>query len=100
MAHIAGHDRSQTLLLPESLDDHVGLKNPVRFIDAFVDELDRAAAGFIRVTAKRTEPGDLVLRLSICRGFTFQLPRSCSLKSSTRSGSPPQYRSEPGCCGI
>ena len=24
MPHIAGHDRSQTLLLPESLDDYVG----------------------------------------------------------------------------
>jgi hypothetical protein len=32
MTHIAGHDRSQTLLLPESLDDYVGTENPVRFI--------------------------------------------------------------------
>jgi len=41
MTHIAGHDRSQTLLLPESLDDYVGPENPVRFIEAFVDGLDR-----------------------------------------------------------
>jgi hypothetical protein len=46
MTHIAGHNRSQTLLLPESLDDYVGTENPVRFIDAFVDGLDLAAAGF------------------------------------------------------
>jgi len=58
MSHIAGHDRSQTLLLPESVDDYVGPENPVRFIDAFVDGLDLAAAGFVRVTAKETgRPG-------------------------------------------
>jgi DNA-binding SARP family transcriptional activator len=36
MTHITGHDRSQTLLLPESLDDYVGPENPVRFVDEFV----------------------------------------------------------------
>jgi hypothetical protein len=36
MAHIAGHDRSQTLLLPESLDDYVGPDNPVRFMASMV----------------------------------------------------------------
>ncbi|MBV8358806.1 MAG: IS1182 family transposase, partial [Deltaproteobacteria bacterium] len=50
MPHIAGHDRAQTLLLPEALDDYVGHDNPVRFIDAFVDGLDLAAAGFMRQT--------------------------------------------------
>ena len=29
MTHITGHDRSQTLLLPESLDEYVGAENPV-----------------------------------------------------------------------
>jgi transposase len=58
MAHITGHDRSQTLLLPESLDDYVGSDNPVRFIDAFVDGLDLAAAGFAAVQPKETgRPG-------------------------------------------
>jgi transposase/IS5 family transposase len=58
MTHIAGHDRSQMLLLPESLDDYVGAENPVRFIEAFVDGLDLASAGFARVTAKVTgRPG-------------------------------------------
>ena len=32
MTHITGHDRSQTLLLPEALDDYVGRENPVRFM--------------------------------------------------------------------
>jgi transposase len=49
MTHLIGEDRSQTLLLPESLDDYVGPENPVRFIDAFVDALDLSAAGFGRV---------------------------------------------------
>jgi transposase len=58
MTHIAGHDRFQTLLLPELLDEYVGQDNPVRFIDAFVDGLDLAAAGFVRVEAKVTgRPG-------------------------------------------
>jgi transposase len=58
MAHITGHDRSQTLLLPESLDDYVGPENPVRFIEAFVDGLDLAEAGFSRVKSKDTgRPG-------------------------------------------
>ena len=58
MSHIAGHNRSQALLLPESVDDYVGPENPVRFIDAFVDGLDLAAAGFVRVAPQVTgRPG-------------------------------------------
>src|SRR6202047_845985 len=65
MTHIAGHDRDQILLLPEAVDDYVAADNPVRFIDAFVDGLDLAAAGFKRVTPKVTgrpgyAPGDLL----------------------------------------
>ena len=65
MTHILGHDRSETLLLPESIDDYVGTDNPVRFIDAFVDGLDLQAAEFARVEAKATgrpgyAPGDLL----------------------------------------
>ena len=54
MTHISGFERSQILLLPEAVDDYVGADNPVRFIDAFVDELDLAAAGFSRVEPKAT----------------------------------------------
>jgi transposase len=58
MTYLAGHDRSQTLLLPESLDDYVDPENPVRFIEAFVDGLDLTAAGFARVQSKETgRPG-------------------------------------------
>jgi len=54
MAHISGDDRSQLLLLPDSVDDYVGPDNVVRFINAFVDGLDLQAAGFGRVRAKTT----------------------------------------------
>ncbi len=58
MAHIFGFERSQLLLLPETVDDYVGADNPVRFIDAFVDGLDLAVAGFSRVEPKATgRPG-------------------------------------------
>src|SRR5271155_575131 len=65
MTHIAGFERDQLQLLPEALDDYVDADNPVRFIDAFVDGLDLAAAGFARVAAKATgrpgyAPGDLL----------------------------------------
>jgi hypothetical protein len=49
---------SQLLLLPEALDDYVEAENPVWFIDAFVDVLDLAAAGFDHVEPKATgRPG-------------------------------------------
>src|SRR5918911_403667 len=58
MAHIPGHDRSQLLLLPKAVDDYVAADNPVRFIEAFVDELDLAALGFIGTVPKATgRPG-------------------------------------------
>jgi transposase len=43
---VAGMDRAQLLLLPESLDDWVDESNPVRVIDAFVDALDIGDLGF------------------------------------------------------
>jgi transposase len=52
MTHISGFERSQILLLPEAVDDYVGADNPARFIDVFVDELDLAAAGFVRAEPK------------------------------------------------
>jgi hypothetical protein len=54
MTYISGHDRSLLLLLLEAVDDYVGAANPMRFIHAFVDGLDLAAAGFGRVAPKVT----------------------------------------------
>ena len=86
MPHITGLDRSQTLLLPESLDDYVGLDNPVRFIEAFVDGLDLAAAGFANVEPKETgrpgyAPSDL-LKLYIY-GYLNRVRSSRRLEAET-----------------
>ena len=43
---IEGEDRKQVTLLPECLDDFVAEDNPVRIIEAFVEELDLASLGF------------------------------------------------------
>ncbi len=48
MAYIAGSDRTQVVLLPEVLDDYVTADNPVRFLDAFVAQLDLGALSFQR----------------------------------------------------
>ena len=86
MTYITGHDRSQLLLLPEAVDDDVGSDNPVRFIDAFVDGLELAAAGFGRVAPKVTgrpayAPGDL-LKLYIY-GYLNRVRSSRRLEAET-----------------
>ena len=56
--YVEGWDRRQTFLLPECLDDYVCGDNPVRVIEAFVDELDVGALGFERaVPADTGRPG-------------------------------------------
>src|ERR671917_170485 len=86
MAHLSGHDRSQLLLLPEAVDDYVGPDNPVRFIEAFVGELDLGAAGFARVRPKATgrpgyDPADL-LKLYIY-GYLNRVRSSRRLEAET-----------------
>jgi transposase len=44
---VEGDDRHQVALLPECLDDFIDEDNPVRVIDAFVEELDLQALGFL-----------------------------------------------------
>ena len=43
---IEGEDRTQITLMPETLDDYIAEDNPVRAVDAFVEELDLKALGF------------------------------------------------------
>jgi transposase len=86
MTYITGYDRSQLLLLPEAVDDYVGSDNPVRFIDAFVDGLDLAAAGFGRVEPRVTgrpgyAPADL-LKLYIY-GYLNRVRSSRRLEAET-----------------
>jgi transposase len=65
MNYIAGSDRGEALLLPEALDDYIAPENPVRFIDAFVGQLDLSKAGFSNAQLNGTgrppyDPGDLL----------------------------------------
>lgn len=43
---VEGEPREQLSMLPASLDEYVHDENPVRVVDAFIEELDLAAMGF------------------------------------------------------
>jgi transposase len=66
---IEGEDRSQITLFPERLEDYVAEDNPVRVVDAFVDQLDLFGLGFYRVSPRATgRPGyhpSMLLKLYI-----------------------------------
>lgn len=47
-------DRGQDFLLPASLQDYVSEDNPVRVVEAFIDELDLHALGFAGATPAET----------------------------------------------
>jgi transposase len=47
-------DRRQDFLLPASLNDYVAEDNPVRVVEAFIDELDLVAVGFSGATPAQT----------------------------------------------
>ena len=57
MGYIQGADRNQVVLLPETLDDYVGMENEVRVIDAFIDGLDIKTMGFKAEAAREGRPG-------------------------------------------
>src|SRR6516225_5281674 len=44
--YVEGEDRSQATLFPETLDEYIAEDNPVRVVDAFIDELDLKKLGF------------------------------------------------------
>jgi len=51
---VEGTDRGQSSLFPEYLEDWIDENNPVRVIDAFVDELDLGELGFDGVAPEAT----------------------------------------------
>ena len=51
---IEGEERGQLSLLPTSLDDYVEEDNPVRVVDAFINELDLGTLGFAGVLPAAT----------------------------------------------
>jgi transposase len=51
---IEGADRTQVSLLPDCVDDYVGADNPVRVIEAFVEQLELREMGFESVDPEAT----------------------------------------------
>jgi transposase len=80
---IEGKDRRQTLLLPERLDDYVAQDNPVRVIDAFIDELDLRALGFTRAqpaaTGRPAYHPTILLKIYLY-GYLHRIPSSRRLE--------------------
>jgi transposase len=54
---IEENDRTQGYLLPESIEEYVTSDNPVRVIDAFIEELDLGQLGFAVLPEATGRPG-------------------------------------------
>jgi transposase len=86
MGFIHGANRHEEILFPERLDDYIVEENPVRFIDAFVDNLNLATLGFQRAKPAATgrpayHPADL-LKLYFS-GYLYRLRSSRRLEQET-----------------
>ncbi|CAA2142439.1 hypothetical protein HYPP_03462 [Hyphomicrobium sp. ghe19] len=51
---VEGESRRQQTMLPVCLEDYIAEDNPIRVVDAFVEELDLAALGFERIQPAAT----------------------------------------------
>ena len=49
-SYVEGLSRSQTFLLPKTIEEYVAQDNPIRFIDAYVNTLDMEKLGFTHST--------------------------------------------------
>ena len=79
---IEGEDRTQSTLFPERLDDYISEDNPVRAIEAFVDELTLRALGFNGVEAHSTgRPA--YHPLDATETVHLRLPQPCSIQSTS-----------------
>ena len=90
---IEGQERSQLILLPDCLDDYVGEDNPVRVVDAFIDELDLAALGFDGVVPETTgrpayHPATLL------KIYLYGYLNRVQSSTAARTGSAAQYRAD------
>ena len=54
MHHITGESRTQITLFPEALEEYLSAENPVRFLDAYVEQLDMVAMGFCHAQIHET----------------------------------------------
>jgi transposase len=80
---IEGEDRSQATLLPEYLDDYIAEDNPVRAVDAFVEELELKGLGFEgaepAITGRPSYHPGVLLKLYIY-GYLNRIPSSRRLE--------------------
>lgn len=86
MRYIQGQNRDQSTLFPSVLDDYISDDNPVRFIDAFVNELDLVEIGYTYSEPKETgrkpyNPGDM-LKLYLY-GYLNRIRSSRRLEAET-----------------
>ena len=82
---IQGEARHQTTLFPEALDDYISEENPIRVIDAFVDNIDLAGLGFKTIPADTGRPAyhpSTMLKLYIY-GYLNRIQSSRRLERET-----------------
>jgi len=94
MDHIQGANRYEEIQFPQRLDAYLTADNPVRFIDAFVDELDLEARGFRHAVAAAT--GRRAIIWATCSSSTF----TAICTADGRAGAWSRERSATwNCCG-
>lgn len=87
MGYVEGSSREQVVMFPEVMDDYVSGENPVRFVDAFVNQLELGAMGFSKAEPEELgrpayDPRDL-LKLYIY-GYVNEIRSSRKLERETK----------------
>jgi transposase len=84
---IQGNNRNQGTLFPEYLEDYVSENNPVRVVDAFVEQLDLGKLGFNRtepaITGRPSYHPSFLLKLYIY-GYLNRIQSSRRLERETQ----------------
>ena len=87
MPHLQGVSRDSRSVFPPALDDDIAADNPVRFIDAFVDQLDLEQLGFSGVIAttkgRPAYPPGALVKLNVY-GYVNRVRSSWLLENESR----------------
>src|SRR5215469_13955214 len=90
---VEGEDRRQVVLLPHCLDDYVTENNPVRVIEAFIDEPGSGDTGL-----RRCRPRDYwapsVPSSDAIEDLSLRLSQPRAVEPAARTGSTAQYRAD------
>jgi transposase len=87
MGYVEGTNREQVVLFPVVIDDYISAENAVRFLDAFVNQLELGALGFSKAEANERgrpayDPRDL-LKLYLY-GYVNEVCSSRKLERETQ----------------